>query len=175
MRSLLPAVLAVLVALSGASSAYARDGASVDEMVAKGRKMVEEMRQMQDKAEGQLRSARRANNTVLLDCVNEGLLALKGVLRLAEDYVYDMEAEGRQSNAKGVGELLGKVKIAREKSEQLEARILSCGGPAVDGVVEGKPVVEKITDVDLPGDSSVESLDSEAIFVDRPSVVSPYN
>lgn len=150
------------------------DGMSVEAMLKEGRKIQAGMRASREEAEDSLRKARAANNVASMDCVNEALIAMKGIQRLGDDYAFAMEADAKQGNSKAVREGLGKIRIAGRKSEELSARVQGCGGPAEAGIVEGRPAVERVEDPDLPEGDPVDVLDSEAIFVDRPMTVSPY-
>ncbi len=150
------------------------DAMSVEAMLMEGRKIQAAMRAAREQAEDALRKARAANNVASMDCVNEALIAMKGIQRLGDDYVFAMEANAKQGNSKAVREGLGKIRIAGRKSEELSARAQGCGGPAGAGIVEGRPAVERVEDPDLPEGDPVDALDSEAIFVERPMTVSPY-
>jgi len=148
---------------------------SAEQMLKDAEKSIGEMRGMRDNAETALRKARADKDAARLDCVNEALIALKGVLKLGEDYVYDLQAEHRAGNAAGVKAAYGKLAIARKKMEDLDARVRSCGGPAEEGVVEGKPVIERVLDPDLPNEDPLEALETESEFIEKPPVTSPIN
>jgi len=110
-----------------------------------------------------------------MDCINEAPIALKGVQKLAEDYHYDLKASCKQGDAKGVQASYTKIKLAMKKIEDLDSRLRGCGGPADEGVVEGKPVVEKYLDPDLPSQDPLQGLETDEIFIERPPVASPYH
>ncbi len=175
-RSLWVLSMVLVLSLPTAVRAGAvEDELSQQEMKAFAEKAVEEMRLRRDQAESALRAARADQHMARLDCVNEALIALKGVLKLAEDYLYDLQAEYKQGNAKAVGDSFTKIKLAKKKIDDLDARVRSCGGPSEEGVVEGEPVIERQLDADLPSQDPLEGLESDAIFVERPGTASPYH
>lgn len=143
------------------------------EMVKEAEQMIGELRGKRDEAETSLRRARSEGNMAQLDCINEALIALKGVLKLAEDYAYDLEAAHKQRNVSRMRELLKKLRIAKKKIEDLDARVRSCGGPST--VTEGKPVIERVLDPDLPTDDPLTALETESQFIEKPAVTSPFN
>ena len=151
-----------------------KDKLSVSAMQKKAEAAVGKIRGMREAAEARLRSARKDQAMARLDCVNEGLIALKGVLKLAEDYLYDLQADAKQGNDQEVRRGLGMINIAGKKAEDLDSRIRSCGGPSEAGVVEGEPVVERYLDPDLPLEDPADLLETETLFVERPFVSSPY-
>jgi hypothetical protein len=170
--------LLLVLLVSNFGVAVASPGADelpLNEVKSKASKAIEDMRGRRDKAEAALRQARADRAMGRLDCVNEALIALKGVLKLAEGYLYDLQAESKDGNKKGANASFAKIKIAMKKVDDLDARLRSCGGPSDEGVVEGKPIIERIVDADLPTQDPLEGLESEAVFVESPPNASPYN
>ena len=155
--------------------AEAKDELTMQQMKVRGEKLVAQMREMRDVGESGLRKARGDKDLSRMDCINEALIALKGVLKLGEDYLYDMKAEYDRGNRKGVQSSYVKITIAMKKIESLDARLRSCGGPHEEGVVEGKPIIERTMDSDLPNQDPLEGLESDPMFVERPPVASPYD
>ncbi len=176
MRTIIALTVAVaFLGTSGLGHAdSSKDKATVSEMQQKAEAAVGKVRGMRDAAEARLRSAREDQAMARLDCVNEGLIALKGVLKLAEDYLYDLQADAKQGNEQEVRRGLGMINIAGKKAEDLDSRIRSCGGPSEAGVVEGEPVVVRYLDPDLPLEDPADLLETETLFVERPFVSSPY-
>lgn len=169
-------LLVLLVSNVGfAAAAIGADELPLAEVKAKAEKAIEDMRNRRDQAEAALRQARTDRAMGRLDCVNEALIALKGVLKLAEGYLYDLQAEAKESNGKAANASYAKIKIAMKKVDDLDARLRSCGGPSDEGVVEGKPVIERIVDADLPSQDPLEGLESDAVFVESPPNASPYH
>ncbi len=169
-------LLVFLVANLGVAAASpGADLLPIEEVKGKAEKAIEDMRERRDKAEASLRQARSDGAMGRLDCVNEALIALKGVLKLAEGYLYDLQAEAKKRDKKGANASYGKIKIAMKKVDDLDARLRSCGGPSDQGVMEGKPIIERIVDADLPNQDPLEGLESDAVFVESPPNASPYD
>lgn len=167
-------VAAALLSPAVASAAGLEDKLSMEQMKKTAEEMIANMRGMRENGESSLRQARADKDVGRMDCVNEALIALKGVLKLGEDYLYDLQAEYKLGNAKGVEAAFQKVKLAAKKIDDLDARLRSCGGPAEEGVVEGKPVIERVTDSDLPNVDPLAGLEGDELYVDQPPVASPY-
>jgi hypothetical protein len=168
----------VLVAVAPADPAWAGSGAdklTAQQMGVEGGKLVDEMRKLRDAAEAALRKARADKAMDRLDCINEALIALKGVLKLGEDYLYDLQADLKTGDAKAVEASFSKIKIAHKKVSDLDARVRSCGGPSEEGVVEGKPIVERTFDSNLPSQDPLDNLETEAVFMEKPTGTSPYH
>lgn len=160
---------------SGQSALAADDEMSVSEMKSKAQSIIAELRGLRDKGESSLRQAKADKNMDRMDCVNEALIALKGVLKLGEDYGYDLEAAVTEGDGAAVKANFKKLSIAKKKVEDLDARVRSCGGPDDEGVVEGKPNIERLFDTDLPDQDPIQGLESDSMFVSKPNSISPYN
>ncbi len=126
-----------------AGGASAEDRLSIKDMTAASEKIMQEVRGMRDNAESALRQARSDQDMKTLDCVTEGLIAMKGVMKLFEGYYYDLANESKAGNQKGAEDAYGKLTTAKKKLDELDSRVRGCGGPAKTGIVEGKPVVER--------------------------------
>ncbi len=155
--------------------AQVREELSLDAMMKEARRLREEMQKNQIDAVSRLREAREEGPVHVLDCVNEGLTAMKGVVRLGDDYLVGMEADAAKKNIQAVREALGKLRIAGRKVDELAARVQACGGPGTAGIVEGRPAIERVGEPDLPEVDVLESLDAEALLIDRPTAISPYH
>lgn len=146
---------------------------SAAEMVASADKLIAEMRAMKDSAEARLRRARQDKDIERLDNINDALIALKGVLNLAEGYFYDLKS--KSNDAKAARTEFIKLRIAYNKMQELDAQIRSAGGPSDQGVVEGRPVIHWTKDKDLPSGDPVEELEFWEVYLERPQIASPYH
>jgi len=145
-------------------------------MRTQGDSMLNDMRAARDQGEAALRAARSNKNTEQLDCVNDALIALKGVLKLAEDYYYDLQAALKDSDAASVKSNYGKIAMTNKKITDLDARIRSCGAPSSQGAEDdGKPIIDRTVDSDLPNQDPLQGLETEAVFVEQAQSVSPYD
>lgn len=146
---------------------------SVKEMSTQADKLIAEMRAMKDSAEARLRRARQDKDIERMDNINEALIALKGVLNLAEGYYYDLKSKG--DDVKGARTEFIKLRIAYNKMQELDAQIRAAGGPSDQGVVEGRPVIQWTKDTDLPDMDPVEELEFWEVYLERPEIASPYH
>jgi len=145
-------------------------------MATKAEAMVTEMRQGREMAEATLRKARADKDAAMIDCVNESLVAMKGLLRIAEDYQYELGADLKLgADSPAVNSSFIKIQMAYRKFEEAVSRAKSCGGKPEGGVADGKPVITRSEDPDLPNMDPLDTLENQSIFVDRPPVASPYN
>ena len=143
------------------------------EMMTKADVLMAEMRAMKDSAEARLRRARQEKDIERMDNINEALIALKGVLNLAEGYYYDLKSKANDANAARTEFI--KLRIAYNKMQELDAQIRAAGGPADQGVVEGRPVIQWTKDTDLPEMDPVEELEFWEVYLERPEIASPYH
>ena len=143
------------------------------EMMTKADVLMAEMRAMKDSAEARLRRARQDKDIERMDNINEALIALKGVLNLAEGYYYDLKSKANDANAARTEFI--KLRIAYNKMQELDAQIRAAGGPADQGVVEGRPVIQWTKDTDLPEMDPVEELEFWEVYLERPEIASPYH
>ena len=143
------------------------------EMMTKADVLMAEMRAMKDSAEARLRRARQEKDIERMDNINEALIALKGVLNLAEGYYYDLKSKANDANAARTEFI--KLRIAYNKMQELDAQIRAAGGPADQGVVEGRPVIQWTMDADLPDMDPVEELEFWEVYLERPEIASPYH
>jgi hypothetical protein len=146
---------------------------SAKEMIAKADGLIAEMRAMKDSSEALLRKARRDKDIERMDNINEALIALKGVLNLAEGYYYDLKA--KTNDVKSARTEFIKIRIAYAKMQELYAQIRASGGPADQGVIEGRPVISWTKDPDLPEMDPVEELEFWEVYLERPEIASPYH
>ncbi|MFH1530289.1 MAG: hypothetical protein ABIK09_06075 [Pseudomonadota bacterium] len=146
---------------------------SAKEMMTKADGLIAEMRAMKDSAEARLRRARQDKDIERMDNINEALIALKGVLNLAEGYYYDLKSKA--DDAKAARTEFIKLRIAYNKMQELDAQIRAAGGPADQGVVEGRPVIQWTKDSDLPDMDPVEELEFWEVYLERPEIASPYH
>ena len=176
--------MAVILALGSlvvmvSSSAWADRGdddpkISVAEMSADAEARLEGMRNMRDSAEAAVRKARSDKDWARMECINEALIALKGVLKLAEDYKYDLQSYSAQGDDKAVSREHHRIVLAGKKLATLDGQWKACGSPTEEGIVEGEPVIQKKLSPDLPNQDPLSGLETDDTFVSRPSVNSPY-
>jgi hypothetical protein len=89
---------------------------------------LQEMRKELTDALSTLKSARDAKDAVRLNCVNDKITAMKGILRISEDaFISLQEAASSNANDKARYEF-GKIKVARMRMGKLSADASNCAG-----------------------------------------------
>lgn len=122
----------------------------------------------------ELEEARKTQNISRVNCVNEALTTMKGLVRLAEsNYLAMQECASRKDGACSEHEYV-KISIAFNKSEELDGQLKGCGGPSVDGAIDGRPYIEKNIAPDLPTIDPTITLNQTPLIGDLPPSASPF-
>lgn len=121
---------------------------------------------------GKLEEARSSKDVVKLNCVNEKLTQIKGLLRISEQSdVQLQEAVARKETATAEHEYT-KVTIARSKVEQLRAEAEECIGQLAFRTDENLSIEVDVPDL-LPGDPT--QMNPPINIDTRPPAASPTN
>lgn len=143
--------------------------------------MLEEARTRMDATEkalgesfGELEAARKAGDIQRLDCVNEALTAVKGLVRLAQQNFTSMQELAAQGDGERVEHEFVKLTLATDKVAALAAELRACGAPSVSTEADGQAELTLLSDDDLPleGDPTSWFSDSDVIL-NEPAVTSP--
>lgn len=122
----------------------------------------------------ELEEARKTQNIARVNCVNEALTTMKGLVRLAEsNYLAMQECSSRKDGACSEHEYV-KISIAFNKSEELDGQLKGCGGPSVDGAIDGRPYIEKNIAPDMPNIDATASLINTPAHMEFPPSASPF-
>ncbi len=135
---------------------------------------VERMHKMVSEGFKELEEARKAQNISRVNCVNDALTAMKGLLRLAESNFLAMQEAASRNDAGGVEHEYVKISIAFNKCEELYGQLQGCGGPSTDGAIDGKPYIEKQIDPDMPEVDPTAELDDIPQTLENPPSASPF-
>lgn len=119
------------------------------------------------------KKARDENDIGQMKCINENLQSLKGYLKLSEQNFVSLREKDTMQDRAGAENEYVKIMLALEKMEELDARVKGCGGPSAEGIIEGKPVVSKDFDDDLPEEDPEFALEMLGIVIDTPESSSP--
>lgn len=123
----------------------------------------------------QLEAARKAADIQRLDCVNEALTAVKGLVRLAQQNYTAMQELAAQGDTGRVEHEFVKLSLAADKVATLSVELKACGAPSISSEVEGEPERTLLSDDDLPlseGDPLSWFSDTDVILRE-PAVSSP--
>ena len=117
-----------------------------------------------------LEDAREERDVVKLNCVNEKLTAIKGLLRISEQADVAMQEAVARRNPEVADHEYEKIAIAVSKCEQLFAESEACVGELA--VYAGETEVEVVIEGEPPEDISEDLPTVEVIT--RPPAASPY-
>jgi hypothetical protein len=116
---------------------------------------------------GNLEEARRTKDVVKLNCVNEKLTQIKGLLRISEQAdVALQEAVSKRETTSGEHEYT-KVMIAQQKVSQLHTEAEKCIGQLAFRVDENMSVEVEVP-TDLPGGDPTRPAPVEDIIIRPP-------
>ncbi len=110
---------------------------------------LEHMKQVTRQVLGRLEEARNEKDIVKLNCVNEKLTQIKGLLKVAEQADISLH-EAISANDEGADSEFAKIGIARTKVEALRSDSEQCIGQLAY-IVDEKTTVEVQQPSDLPG------------------------
>lgn len=122
----------------------------------------------------ELEEARLATNMARYNCVGDAVNTMKGLLRLAEGNLVAMQECASRNDAACVDHEYVKISIAFNKCEELDGQLKGCGGPAVDGAIDGRPVIEKQSDSDNPELNPTQGLNDLAAKLENVQSASPF-
>ena len=149
----------------------AADMASDAEKPERAQESVARMREILARMLKYLEEARAEKDIVKLNCVNEKLTAVKGLLRISEQADVSMQEALARRDVEVSAHEYEKVSIARHKSEQLLAESEACVGELA--VFSGETQVEVIID-NAPKSDVVNETGGVILDFSRPPVASPY-
>ncbi|MDF1565595.1 MAG: hypothetical protein P1V51_21335 [Deltaproteobacteria bacterium] len=148
-----------------------------EEMKLSGRQMVDrteehldQMRQMLKDVLEILEDARSEKDVVKLNCTNEKLTQIKGLLRVSEQASIALQEWSAKDQIEDARHEYRKVSIAREKVQQLRAEAEECIGQLAFYIDEDMTVNVEVPE-DLPDDDP--RIDPIPPILVRPSPVSP--
>lgn len=164
---------ALVIAQEAAKPAAAEAGGS-ERKLDQARAYVDRMRGMISGGFNELEEARKSQNVARVNCVSDALGTMKGLLRLAEGIFLSMqECASRKDSACTEHEYV-KISVAFNKCEEMDGQLKGCGGPSLEGNIDGKPVIEKTVDADIPELNPVGGLAAVDPKLETPPSASPF-
>ena len=152
----------------------ATDEAGLERKLDQSRAYVDRMRNMISAGFAELDEARRSQNVSRVNCVSDALNTMKGLLRLAESIYLSMQECTSRKDASCAEHEYVKISVAFNKCEDMEGQLKGCGGPSVDGAIDGRPVIEKAVDPDIPDLNPTSGLADLAPKLEVPPSASPF-
>ena len=120
------------------------------EKVRRSAEAVSRMRGVLKDALGKLEEARNTKDVVKLNCVNEKLTQIKGLLRISEQADVGLQEAVARNESSGADHEYTKVTLARQRVEQLRAESEECIGQLAFRTDENLSVEVEVP-TDLPG------------------------
>ncbi len=156
--------LAVLILPCGVAAPSLAQTRPEAVQLAQGEAFVAHIEQMVADGFAELATARTAQNINRINCVNDALTTMNGLLRLATSNLAALRQCVAQADAGCAEHEFIKISIAFNKTEELQGQLLGCGGVAQDGVIDGRPYIEKNistdADPDLPRVRQADPFDA---------------
>lgn len=165
-----------LAAVVGAADGKAKkpDPANIPSQSQQAKANVERMHRMVADGFKELEEARKAQNINRVNCVNDALTAMKGLLRLAESNRLAMQEAASRKDAAGVEHEYVKISIAFNKTEELYGQLQGCGGPSSEPIIDGRPYIEKSIDPDMVEIDPTKGLKDLPPELNDPPSASPF-
>lgn len=152
----------------------AADTSSIDSKMQQSKAFIDKMSAMVSDGFAELEDARKSQNINRVNCVNDALTTMNGLKRLADSNYTALQECGSRKDADCAEHEYVKVSIAFNKAEELQGQLKGCGGPAVDGTIDGKPYIEKTVDKDMPEINPTAGLTDLGPQLEVPPSVSPF-
>jgi len=140
------------------------------EMVNRTEDHLKEMRQMLKDVLEILEDARAEKDVVKLNCTNQKLTQIKGLLRVSEQASISLQEASAKDQIEDARHEYRKISIARSKVQQLRAEAEECIGQLAFYIDEDMTVDVEVPD-DLPEDD--QKIDPIPPILVRPAPASP--
>lgn len=131
-----------------------------------------EMKQMLGDVLRLLKEARDQKDVIKVNCVNEKLVTIKGLLRISEQCDVALEEAIAKGEKDTATHEFHKISISHQKIKVLRTEAEQCVGELAFAV--GKTTKEIIIDKDMVPDLDPTKTDFPATVVVRPPAASPY-
>lgn len=120
-----------------------------EKMVGEAKKSLEEMRAALSRAMDVLAKARESKDVIRLNCVNEKLTPMKGILKIAEDAMIGLQENIATGNVEAASYEFSKIRISHEKVSTLLVQAINCIG--AEATYTGETDIEMDVDPDVTG------------------------
>ena len=148
------------------------------EKVNQGRAVLDRLRDVFSRVVKHLEEAREEKDVVKLNCVNEKLTAIKGLLKISEQSSVALEEAIARRDARRAQHEFEKLSIAGQKAEQLFAESEACVGELAVYAGDTEVAVEVNEDVPVADPVRVIQVPPVDIITDtntsRPPAASPF-
>ena len=153
-------IATIVVGLSLSSTALGESDAAIDdissgEMDDRGREALDEMRRVLSRVLELHEQARDSRDVVKLNCVNEKLIAIKGLLKISESAYNLLQEKIAQNKRSGAKHEYRKISIAKRNCSELAGESETCVGEFA--------VYSGDTDIELDINAEVVGTDDFAL------------
>lgn len=90
----------------------------------------------------ELEDARKSRNINRVNCVNDALATMNSLKERADTNFVVLASCASRSAADCVADQHAQISMVFKKTEELLGQAKGCGGPAVDGTIDGRPYIE---------------------------------
>lgn len=171
-------IIGLALVLSGAASAQQlgyrmAEKLSTPEKVSKAEKNTVKMKAVLRQTIQRLKDAKERNDILQINCVNDKLSAIKGLLKISEEAGGNLNEAAAKSDEELVNHEFTKISIASARVENFRAEVEGCVGEASQ--YTGKTVVDTKIDSDIRSDDPAdEDLEPgvTSVNTERPAPVS---
>lgn len=175
MRAVQAQIVAIVAIMLGSAGAEAQErqatsfaNMSASQMGEDAEAKIAEMNEMLKAGFQALEASRAGQDVAQTTCIADALTPMKGLMKLAERNKIALQEAASRNDRDGAEHEAIKIAIAHNKFIELDAQVRSCGGPDSDGTVDGRPVIEKVLDSDLPEYDPTGDLKDVEVLMDRP-------
>lgn len=157
----------------GLSGAYNQDESlTVEEKIKKSTTYIEQMKSTLRFALKKLEKARQEEDIIRINCVNDKLSAIKGLLKISEQAEVNLREAAVKKEAELINHEFTKISIAAVRVEGFRAEVEGCVGEV--GQYTGETIVNVIVDKEIRNDDPTDgelTLVFDTIESDRPAAV----
>lgn len=142
-----------------------------EKMVSEANKSLEEMRAALSRAMDVLAKARESKDVIRLNCVNEKLTPMKGILKIAEDALIGLQENIATGNVEAASYEYSKIRISHEKVSTLMVQAVNCIG--AEATYTGDTEVDLDVNPDVTGADDPYYGDPQILVDPAYNVVDP--
>jgi hypothetical protein len=147
---------------------------TLDQLVTAAEAMMNSMNETMKSGFEMIKDARGKQDLQRMNCLNEAMSGLKGLMRISEQNMMDLQDKVARKDIEGARHEFVKISIASSKAKEIDTQLKACGGPSAEGIFEVEPIIEKDFDVDLPKEDSSMAMEKFIVNIDTISAASPF-
>ena len=142
-----------------------------EKMVNHAKKSLQEMRSALARAMKVLTKARESKDVIRLNCVNEKLTPMKGILKIAEDALIGLQENIATGNVEAASYEFSKIRISHEKVSNLLVQANNCIG--AEASYTGETEIDVNVDPDVTGTDDPYYGDPQILVNPADNTVNP--